>query len=211
MTLLTAFAAGALLLPVIAVGAAQAPSPTSQQFAPTSLAATASSLATPPPDPTAAEVGTRSDPELRQTPIGHWGWPLTPPPQVVRRFTVGPAPWSPGHRGVDLMPHGGIKTAVHAPANGVVHFAGLIAGRPVLSIDHGGGLISSFEPVISTFHRGQRLQRGEPVGRLTSTQSHCRMTTCLHWGVRKNGHYIDPLLLLPRWRGPAVLLPMLPP
>ncbi|HST80581.1 MAG TPA: M23 family metallopeptidase [Kineosporiaceae bacterium] len=207
MTLPTALAAGALLLPVVALGATLAPS---DNPVPAAIAAPVSSPTTPALNNSAAQVVTRSDPELEQTPLGHWAWPLTPHPQVVRRFAVGPERWSAGHRGVDLLPSNA-TAGVHAPANGVVHFAGVLAGRPVLSIDHGGGLISSFEPVVSTFHRGQPVQRDDAVGRLTDTRSHCGSTMCLHWGVRKDGRYIDPLLLLSRRRGPAVLLPVIPP
>jgi len=102
-------------------------------------------------------------------------------------------------------------TPIRAPASGTVHFAGIIAGRPVLSIDHGAGLISSFEPVASTLHRGQPVQRDAVIGRLSGGPTHCAPTACLHWGVRKDGRYVNPLLLVPGWRGPAVLLPMLPP
>jgi murein DD-endopeptidase MepM/ murein hydrolase activator NlpD len=80
----------------------------------------------------------------------------------------------------------------------------------VLSIDHGGGLISSFEPVISSLRRGQVVRLGDVVGQFGGGRSHCAPGSCLHWGVRRNGRYIDPLLLLPERRGPAVLLPLLP-
>jgi murein DD-endopeptidase MepM/ murein hydrolase activator NlpD len=81
----------------------------------------------------------------------------------------------------------------------------------VLSIDHGAGLVSSFEPVVSALQRGQSVQRDEVIGRLGGGPTHCAPIACLHWGVRKDGRYINPLLLVPGWRGPAVLLPMLPP
>ena len=156
MTFLTALAAGALLLPVVAFGAAQAPS---DDLVPATVVSQASSPSTPALNTIAPEAVTRSETEVEQTPIGRWAWPLTPLPQVVRRFAVGPAPWSPGHRGVDLAPKSESLATVRAPANGVVHFAGMLAGRPVLSIAHGDGLISSFEPVVSTLRRGQVVHR----------------------------------------------------
>jgi murein DD-endopeptidase MepM/ murein hydrolase activator NlpD len=132
---------------------------------------------------------------------------LLPAPTVIRGFQLGPTPWSPGHRGVDLAARPG--AAVRAPANGTVFFAGVLAGRPVLSIDHGDGLISSFEPVVSRVAMGGVVIRGQVVGNLSPGPTHCRPAVCLHWGVRKNGRYLDPLTLLPARRGPAVLLPML--
>jgi murein DD-endopeptidase MepM/ murein hydrolase activator NlpD len=126
---------------------------------------------------------------------------------VIHGFQVGPARWSAGHRGVDLAARSGAE--VRAPANGTVVFAGVLAGRPVLSIDHGGGLISSFEPALSRLQRGDSVERGEVVATLGPGPTHCWPTSCLHWGVRQNGRYIDPLTLLPGQHGPAVLLPML--
>jgi murein DD-endopeptidase MepM/ murein hydrolase activator NlpD len=132
---------------------------------------------------------------------------LLPRPEVLRGFVVGPLWWSPGHRGVDLAATAG--AAVRAPANGTVHFTGVLAGRAVLSLDHGGGLISSFEPAVGTVPVGRTVKRGDIVATLAPGPSHCLPAACLHWGVRRNGRYIDPLTLLPGARGPAILLPML--
>ena len=107
------------------------------------------------------------------------------------------------------MPKSLTVNAIRSPANGVVRFVGLIAGRPVLSIDHGAGFISSFEPAFSSLRRGQPVQRDDVIGQLGGGPTHCAPARCLHWGVRKDGRYIDPLLLVPRERGPAILLPML--
>jgi murein DD-endopeptidase MepM/ murein hydrolase activator NlpD len=130
-----------------------------------------------------------------------------PQPAVIRGFAIGPTLFSPGHRGVDLAAEVGAQ--ILAPADGTVFFAGVLAGRPVLSIDHGGGLISSFEPVSSPLRRGQNVRQGEVIGVLAPVPGHCAPAGCLHWGVRRAGQYIDPLTLLAGRRGPAVLLPML--
>lgn len=141
------------------------------------------------------------------TAIGRWQWPLRPPVRLVRPFAVGPAPWSPGHRGVDLAASPG--ALVMAPASGRVHFSGTIAGRPVLSLDHGAGLLSSVEPVTGSLPKGTVVPAGAVVGRVHDGPTHCSPATCLHWGVRSSGRYIDPLLLVRGMRGPAVLLPLL--
>ncbi|WP_407937359.1 M23 family metallopeptidase [Kineosporia mesophila] len=143
-------------------------------------------------------------------PVSSWEWPLRPRPAIVRGFAVGPHPWSPGHRGVDLA--GSSQQAVTAPFGGTVSFSGVVAGTPVVSIDHGGGLVSSFEPVRTRVHRGEAVGAGAVLGELLGTGpgSHCLPGVCLHWGVRRDGTYMDPLELLGISRGPAVLLPLDP-
>jgi murein DD-endopeptidase MepM/ murein hydrolase activator NlpD len=90
-----------------------------------------------------------------------------------------------------------------------VRFAGLVAGRPVLVIDQGGGLVSSFEPVVTGLRTGATVRRGGFVGAVAIGRGHCFPGTCLHWGVRRNGVYIDPLDLVAGRIGPPVLLPVL--
>jgi len=85
-----------------------------------------------------------------------------------------------------------------------VHFAGFVVDRPVLSISHPGGVLSSFEPVEATVAAGDHVRRGQVIGVLLA--GHCA-TPCLHLGARIGGEYVNPLLFLadvPR----AVLLPM---
>src|SRR4051794_38697046 len=68
------------------------------------------------------------------SPAGGYRWPLDGAPEVVRPFDPPPRPWLPGHRGVDLA---GVPGApVYAAGTGVVRFAGQLAGRGVVSIDH---------------------------------------------------------------------------
>lgn len=134
-----------------------------------------------------------------------WQWPVDPPRSVVRPFVAPATPYSAGHRGVDLR--AAVGASVYAPADGVVHFSGVVVDRPVLSIRHPGGLISSYEPVESALAAGSPVRRGEPVG--TVMLGHCAVAACVHVGVRRDGEYISPLLYLgdvPR----SVLLPTRP-
>ncbi len=186
-----------------AVVLAGSSSPPARSPMPASAAAVASTArAAPTPR---AELTTRAAPTtgagstIRTGPVADWVWPLIPRPAVLRGFSVGQAVWSPGHRGVDLA--GPVGAPVRAPADGTVFFAGVLAGRPVLSIDH-GAVISSFEPVSSPLRRGTAVHRGEVVGRLAPVPGHCSPVACLHWGLRRNGRYLDPLSLLPGRRGP---------
>lgn len=121
---------------------------------------------------------------------------------MVRPFEAPAEKWSPGHRGVDVEAPAGV--VVVAPDSGVVHFAGTVVDRPVLSIEHAGGVLSSFEPVVASVARGQRVERGQAVGILQT--GHCATGSCLHLGARIDGRYVSPLLLLGELRR-AVLLP----
>jgi murein DD-endopeptidase MepM/ murein hydrolase activator NlpD len=132
-----------------------------------------------------------------------WAWPLVPRPAVVRAFDPPERPWLSGHRGVDLRAIPGQD--VLSPAGGTVAFAGWVVDRPVLTIDHGNGLRSSFEPVDSGLAQGAAIAAGEAVGRIASTPLHCP-EGCLHWGVRDMGDYVDPLRLVADTR-PSILLP----
>ena len=78
------------------------------------------------------------------------GWPLRGTPVVQRGFAPPALAWSAGHRGVDLVAKPG--EAILAAASGTVAFAGSIAGKPVVSIDH-GSVRTTYEPVISTVRR----------------------------------------------------------
>lgn len=82
------------------------------------------------------------------------------------------------------------RVPVLAPADGVVSFAGVVVDRPVLSIRHAGGLVSSYEPVVTTLVAGDSVARGQQIGELQA--GHCA-ELCLHFGVRLDGAYISPL------------------
>jgi hypothetical protein len=88
-------------------------------------------------------------------------WPLGGGPVVRQGFTPPAVVWGSGHRGVDLVAKPG--EAVLAAANGMVAFAGSIAGKPVVSIDH-GSVRTTYEPVITTLRVGERVALGEVIG-----------------------------------------------
>jgi murein DD-endopeptidase MepM/ murein hydrolase activator NlpD len=133
--------------------------------------------------------------------VALWTAPLGDPPAVARPFEAPASPYGPGHRGVDLA--GGPGTTVRAAGAGVVVFAGMVAGRPVVSIEHSGGLRTTYEPVTPTVSAGQAVARGSPIGTLLPGQPGCPVSACLHWGLRRGATYLDPLLLL---RPPRVRL-----
>lgn len=151
----------------------------------------------------AAASDPTAQPSTGPAPGGSFGWPLAGQPIVLRAFDPPPQPYGRGHRGVDLG--GGVGEAVLAAGDGTVVFAGLVAGRPVVSIDHPNGLRTTYEPVPATVSAGQLVSRGEQIGVLQAGHPECLATACLHWGLRRGEVYLDPLRLL--FPGRVRLLP----
>lgn len=131
-----------------------------------------------------------------------WVWPVADPFRLDGPYRAPAHAYGPGHRGVDLHPLDGL--AVRSPAAGVIAFSGDVAGRGVVTVDHGGGLVTTLEPVESAVVPGTPVARGEEVGML-SVGGHARPGR-LHFGVRLDGEYVNPLLLL-GGVARAVLLP----
>ena len=121
------------------------------------------------------------------------------PGPVVTRFDPPDETWNAGHRGVDLA--GSPGEPVAAAAAGTVTYAGVLAGRGVVVVDH-GTVRTTYEPVRATVAVGERVTRGQEIGRLQAGHPSCPGTTCLHWGLRDGDAYLDPLLLL----GPVIRL-----
>lgn len=108
---------------------------------------------------------------------------------VVEGFDPPDVRWAAGHRGVDLAAAPGAQ--VVAPAAGVVAFAGLVAGRPVVVVDH-GVTRSTLEPVAASVPVGTRVDGGEAVGVLVAGHA-CAASACVHWGLLRGEEYLDPL------------------
>ncbi|MGH2783668.1 MAG: M23 family metallopeptidase [Actinomycetota bacterium] len=113
---------------------------------------------------------------------------------IIRHFEPPPTPYSAGHRGIDMaVPVG---TTVLASNDGIVTFAGPVAGELFVSIDHADGIrtTASYLSVI-LIKKGATVLRGQPIalsgtGHAGSTQPH------LHFGARIGDTYIDPEPLL---------------
>ena len=130
-------------------------------------------------------------------------WPLVPEPDVVTGFDPPDSPWGAGHRGVDLL--GSIGQPVRAALPGRVSFAGVLAGRGVVVVDH-GATRTTYEPVEASVSLGASVAAGDRIGRLALAGSHCLPRACLHWGWIEGETYLDPLRLVDA--GPVRLLPL---
>ena len=125
-------------------------------------------------------------------------WPLRPAPAVARGFDAPSPNWNRGHRGIDLP--GTPGQPVYAAGSATVVFAGMLAGRPVVSLAHPGGLHTSYEPVRAAVRVGQPVTSQTVIGELMAGHIGCPATACLHWGAMwgpaSGADYVDPLGLL---------------
>lgn len=145
------------------------------------------------------------------TPSGATAWSAHAPylapvtPMRVETLAHLPAqPWLPGHRGIDLQAFAGQPVVASAP--GAVSFVGQVVDRPVLTIRHDDGALSTVEPVDTELAVGARVAAGEAIGTVSEAPGHCAPAVCVHWGIRVAGDYIDPLDVLAGY-GRVVLLP----
>lgn len=132
-----------------------------------------------------------------------WVAPLPEPLTVTRPFDPPDTPFGSGHRGVDLA--GSPGQGIRAAGPGTVVYAGLLAGRGVLSIQHADGLRTTYEPVQATVATGVQVLLGQVIGTLQAGHAGCPVAACLHWGLKRGEVYLDPMLLLSQ--GPVRLLP----
>lgn len=131
-----------------------------------------------------------------------WAWPVTGPRAVVEPFRAPAHDYGPGHRGMDIAAQP--DAVVRSPAAGVIAFRGMVVDRPLITIDHGAGYVTTLEPVTSTLAPGDAVAAGESVGAVALGGHSPR--GALHVGVRIDGRYVNPHGLfgaVPR----AILLP----
>jgi murein DD-endopeptidase MepM/ murein hydrolase activator NlpD len=119
---------------------------------------------------------------------------------VADPFRLPSGPYGPGNRGLEYATAGGEVARAIGP--GVVAFAGPVAGRLVVSVEHPDGLRSTLTGLRSVAVRPrERVVTGSPLG---------RAGPALHLGVRRGRTYLDPATLFGRSVRPrrAVLVPV---
>src|SRR5438105_2117765 len=120
--------------------------------------------------------------------------PVPGPPVVVAPFRAPLTRFGPGHRGVDLAT---VRAGpVFAAADGVVRFAGTVAGRGVVVLAHAGGITTEYEPIRPVVRAGQTVLRSALPGTVSGVHGDCRPEQCVHWAARRDGGYLDPMTLL---------------
>jgi len=124
--------------------------------------------------------------------------PVPPPPIVLTAFAPPANRYGPGHRGVDLAVTAGSE--IRSAGTGIVVYAADLAGRGVVSIEHAGGLRTTYEPVTSSVTAGAAVRAGQVIGVLQAGHPGCAPADCLHWGARLPDRvYLDPMSLLTGW------------
>lgn len=123
-----------------------------------------------------------------------WSWPTAKPGPIVKPFMAPKTEYSQGHRGIDLNTK--ISAGVFSPEDGYVIYSQVLGSRSLVSIEHPNGFRSEFEPVCSSFKKGDSVKRGELVGVVCTPATnyvwHCELPPCLHFSLRSELGYLSP-------------------
>jgi peptidase M23-like protein len=126
---------------------------------------------------------------VRAPAAGLWTWPVTGP--ILRGFDPPDSPYGSGHRGIDIGT--AVGTAIAAPADGVVSFAGTVGGQLFLTIAHSSSLRSTASWLTDVLVRtGDTVAEGQVVAH-TGWGHAADPLPHLHFSVRLDGVYVDPL------------------
>ena len=130
------------------------------------------------------------------SPNSHWVMPVAVPALLVHQFRSPNSDYSSGHRGVDFAVTDG--QYLMAPSAGTLVFTGMVAEKPVVSIQHPGGFRTTFEPACSSLPRGATVLAGQRFGSVCAKgyQSHCKPSLCLHFALKLGDQYLSPLALI---------------
>ena len=123
-----------------------------------------------------------------------WRWPLIGPitqyfGQTLTKYGF--------HQGIDI--DGQTGDPVRAAHSGTVIVAGHYdsCGGNEVHIDHGGGVESWYRHLsVISVHVGEHVSAGTLVGKVGATG--CALGSHLHFAIRVNGTFVDPLRYLPR-------------
>jgi murein DD-endopeptidase MepM/ murein hydrolase activator NlpD len=125
---------------------------------------------------------------------GTYAWPVLG--EVVRPFQPPAGPYGPGHRGIDIAAPAG--AVVRAAQDGLVAFAGIVAGERYVSVDHPDGVRTTYSWLSQlSVGAGDVVRQGDPIG-ASGTGHPGTAPAHLHFGARYAGSYLDPMVLLRR-------------
>src|SRR2546423_870004 len=86
------------------------------------------------------------------------------PGSITRHFEAPPTPYAAGHRGIDFG--AAVGTPVVAAAGGIVSFAGQVGGSLFVSIDHDGGLRTTYSFLSAILvKKSQAVAQGQQIAR----------------------------------------------
>ena len=139
------------------------------------------SRALPTPDPVPLPA---ADPSPPAALVVHFVAPVGAP--VADPFRAPPGPYAPGNRGIEYATAWG--DPVFAAGPGRVRFAGLVAGDLVATVEHGGGMDTTYTHLATlAVVAGAQVDAGDPIG---------TADVAFHFGARRDGRYVDPASLL---------------
>jgi murein DD-endopeptidase MepM/ murein hydrolase activator NlpD len=123
---------------------------------------------------------------------GSYAWPVRG--SVIRPFEEPSSPYGSGHRGIDIAAAFG--TDMVAAQDGVVSFAGWVAGALFISIDHADGVRTTYSWLSAvSVKKGEVVGRGQMIG--STGHGHPEVSIPhLHFGARIGTTYVDPMTLL---------------
>jgi septal ring factor EnvC (AmiA/AmiB activator) len=122
--------------------------------------------------------------------------PVTAP--VVDPYREPACPYCAGNRGIEYATHAG--QPVLAAEDGVVTFAGSVAGTRYVVVEHADGLRVTYGRLAAIgVAEGARVRRGQPIGAASEQ---------FFLGVRRGEDYLDPASMLGTWRRHVRLVPL---
>ncbi len=133
---------------------------------------------------------------------GHERIVFRPPVErpVTDPFRPPEDPYGPGNRGVEYDTEPG--DVVRAAADGTVVFAGAVARDLYITVEHGGGVSSTYSYLLRVSVRaGARVVQGQVIAIAGEK---------LHFGVRVDGSYADPAGFIGVRRTRVRLVPLRP-
>ena len=120
---------------------------------------------------------------------GDWTWPVVG--VVIRGYDPPDSPYGAGHRGIDIAAP--VGTPVNAAGAGTVTFAGRVGGHLFVTVNHGGGLVSTYSWLSEL-----RVAKNDVVvaGQLIALSGSGHpgvLPAHLHFGAKLDGAYVDPM------------------